>query len=151
VRARALLDQVTQIEQELGDTRSHPWRRYELGRLEIAEGLHAAAGDHLRASVRAFDAGAFSDGRPGMLRSILALGCLAAAQGRWRRAARLFGAESALRESQSVPPFADWSDEHSARIAAVRAALGDEAFTAAWSHGRAMTWEKAIEEALADE
>ena len=44
----------------------------------------------------------------------------------------------------------DGEDEHS-DIAALRAALGEAAFTVAWAEGRAMTLEQAIEYALADQ
>jgi hypothetical protein len=41
--------------------------------------------------------------------------------------------------------------EHDRSVTAVRAALGQEAFAAAWAAGRAMTLEDAIRDALAQE
>ena len=38
--------------------------------------------------------------------------------------------------------------DHDRDVAAVRAALGEAAFAAAWAEGRAMTMEQAIAEAL---
>ncbi len=47
--ARRLFEQVAAIESELGDTRAHPWRRYQLGRLEITVGHLDQARQLLRA------------------------------------------------------------------------------------------------------
>jgi hypothetical protein len=41
--------------------------------------------------------------------------------------------------------------EREARLAVARAALGEEAFAAAWAAGQAMTPEQALEDALAEE
>jgi predicted ATPase/DNA-binding CsgD family transcriptional regulator len=62
---------------------------------------------------------------------------------RW--AAQLWGAANALREEAGIPiPFVERADyEHS--VSAVRSQLGDETFIAAWTQGRSMTPEQAIE------
>jgi len=38
--------------------------------------------------------------------------------------------------------------EYERRVAACRAALGDDAFDAAWQAGRALTWEQAVDAAV---
>jgi len=66
------------------------------------------------------------------------------------RAARLFGAAQALAEtSANQSTFFD-RVEFQRSVDALRAALGEEVFTAAWAEGRAMTVEQAIAYALAD-
>jgi tetratricopeptide (TPR) repeat protein len=76
---------------------------------------------------------------------------LAVARGQMERAARLFGAVEATREKMggTPPPFTIFQPEYDRDVAAVRAALGEEAFTTFWAEGRAMTLEQAV--ALAQE
>ncbi len=72
----------------------------------------------------------------------------AAALGQAARAARIFGAATALRERIGAPlkgPFRPGSVHN---MALVRAALGEEAFAAAWAAGQAMTPEEAVAEAV---
>jgi hypothetical protein len=79
---------------------------------------------------------------------------LAGAEGRpevpmkWLVAARLYGAAEAFRETISLPrPLTDRADgEHHTN--AVRTALGEEAFAAAWAAGRALSLEQAVVLAL---
>jgi hypothetical protein len=76
------------------------------------------------------------------------LASVAAEQGRAERAARLFGAEHLVRESIGLvfPPGKRVAHERT--VAATHAAVGGEAFTAAWAKGEAMTTEQAVEYAL---
>jgi predicted neutral ceramidase superfamily lipid hydrolase len=69
-------------------------------------------------------------------------------QGQPKRAAWLFGAAEALRETSgaSIPPV-DRAD-YDRILAAVRAQLDEQTFAAAWAEGRAMTLEQAIAYAL---
>jgi predicted ATPase/DNA-binding XRE family transcriptional regulator len=82
-------------------------------------------------------------------------------EGGLERAARLFGAAAALRGSltdagsrgSSLGPATvsrDEYEEYERQVAATRAALGEEAFAAAWAEGQAMTQERAIAYALED-
>jgi predicted ATPase/DNA-binding SARP family transcriptional activator len=73
---------------------------------------------------------------------------LARLQSDWERAARLWGAAESLREATGTPLTPEEQKEYERDQAAVREALGEAAFEAAWSAGRAMTMEHAIEEAL---
>ncbi|MBI3461405.1 tetratricopeptide repeat protein [Candidatus Acetothermia bacterium] len=73
---------------------------------------------------------------------------VACVQGQLERAARLFGAATAVRETIGAPvPPCDHED-YERDIAAVRAGLGDTKFAKAWEGGRAMTLEQAIKFAL---
>ena len=75
---------------------------------------------------------------------------LAAGLGPPDRAARLFGAAEALREGLGRRVTRGSSISSSARAAAdVRAALGDDAFAAAWDAGRALSADEAVAEAAA--
>jgi DNA-binding NarL/FixJ family response regulator len=66
------------------------------------------------------------------------------------RAARLWGAEEAMLEKIEVGVHTYVPDRslHRRRVAAARAQLDEEEFEAAWSEGRAMPPERAIEYAL---
>jgi predicted ATPase/DNA-binding SARP family transcriptional activator len=73
---------------------------------------------------------------------------VARAEGCPERAARLVGAARALRDAVGYPhaPANQLDDDRN--IATIRAALGEEAFAAAWAAGRAMSLEDAIAQAL---
>ena len=66
------------------------------------------------------------------------------------QAARLGGAAASLRESLDAPLSPAEQAEVDKTIAAVREALGEDAFAAAWDAGRAMTWEQAVEFAMGE-
>ena len=76
---------------------------------------------------------------------------VAAAQGRPERAARLLGASAALREEMgaTLTPIVREDHDHASNEA--RSALGEEAFEAAYSAGRAMPFEEYIPYALGDD
>jgi predicted ATPase/class 3 adenylate cyclase len=73
---------------------------------------------------------------------------LARQQSDWDRAARLWGAAESLREAVGTPLLSEEREEYERDQAAVREALGEEAFAAAWVEGGAMTMEQAIAYAL---
>jgi len=64
------------------------------------------------------------------------------------RAARLLGAADAIMAVSRRLRLPEDQQDYDSHVALVRAALGEEAFSAAWSEGRAMTLEQAIEYAL---
>ena len=87
--------------------------------------------------------------RRGIAESLEMFAALAVAQ-QPERAARLFGAAEALREAIRAPrPVIDRAD-YERQVAATCAALGEEAFGAAWAEGRALSLEEAIQNALQD-
>jgi predicted ATPase/DNA-binding CsgD family transcriptional regulator len=77
------------------------------------------------------------------------LAAVASARGDHRQAARLFGAGEALRvltgDSRSL--VGDHSYDH--HLGATRSVLGESEFSAAWAMGEAMTFDEAIEYAVA--
>jgi predicted ATPase/class 3 adenylate cyclase len=73
----------------------------------------------------------------------------AGAQGQGERSARLFGVAAALRETIGSPLSTPDVAELAQAVIAARAALGEEAWTAAFAAGQALALELAIAEALA--
>jgi tetratricopeptide (TPR) repeat protein len=78
-----------------------------------------------------------------------AIGRLAAATSQWPSATHLLSTATALYESLGIEQFPDHRGEHEQAVAAARAGLGDEAFTAAWDAGQGLEPEHAVTEALA--
>ncbi|HUG38093.1 MAG TPA: hypothetical protein VML54_14135 [Candidatus Limnocylindrales bacterium] len=90
-------------------------------------------------------------GYPYQVAPVLAgLAGAAACTGDHARAARLLGAAEALRDASGTREMPDWPRANDQDVAAVRAALGDEAFAAAWAEGRAMSMEQAVAYALGE-
>ncbi|HZT43605.1 MAG TPA: tetratricopeptide repeat protein [Chthonomonadaceae bacterium] len=75
----------------------------------------------------------------------------ARAQGQVERAVRLVAATGALREAFSFPRPPQDQEKVGRHLAALRADAGEEAFSAAWEEGLAMTLDQAVASALADE
>ena len=75
---------------------------------------------------------------------------IAAECGQSERAARLFGAEQALRDTIGSTKNIAWRAEHERSLASVRSVLGEEAFAALWAEGHVMTREQVIAYALED-
>ena len=89
--------------------------------------------------------------RLGILDTIRGIATVAAASHRPTSAARLFGAEDALRRTDAIVLAADLQDRHASCLATVRAAMGLAAFAAAWDAGATLSQEAAVAEALAFE
>jgi tetratricopeptide (TPR) repeat protein len=116
-----------------------------LGTLRLCQGLHQEAMALCREGLILCQESADRCG-VGWLVQVLA--GASAAEGMFERAARLMGMADGTLESTggSLPPL--WRDIADRAAAACRAALGEEAFAAAWAEGRAMTLEQAIAYAL---
>jgi tetratricopeptide (TPR) repeat protein len=138
-RARGHFDEALALSRKTGDTGMIGWSLGELSRAEMHLGQHEAAHAHRGECLRL---GLERGGRQEILRSLAAFANLASARGRHERAARLFGAVEALYEAADSAP-ADLADT-APHIRATRAALGEAAFEAAWTAGRAMTLEMAM-------
>ena len=69
---------------------------------------------------------------------------LAAGDGRNQHAARLFGAADAIRQRSGEVRFKVYQDGYEAAVSAVRDALGEYDFDAAWAEGAALSTEEAI-------
>jgi hypothetical protein len=61
----------------------------------------------------------------------------------------IIGAAAALRERNNVPVAPSERPGYERLLANCREMLNDAAFDAAWQSGRALSWEQAVDEALA--
>jgi non-specific serine/threonine protein kinase len=86
--------------------------------------------------------------RRGFAECFEGLAATTAAERQWLRAARLFGAAHGLREAVGSPIDQVNRAAYDRTVADVHAALGDDAFAAAWAVGHAMGLEEAIVFAL---
>jgi predicted ATPase/class 3 adenylate cyclase len=77
-----------------------------------------------------------------------AIGAIAAARGEAEQAALLLGAAEAMYQVAGAWSFIAARGQHRLAIEGARAALGEEAFAAAWAAGRRLSGEQATTEAL---
>jgi predicted ATPase/class 3 adenylate cyclase len=143
--ARALYEESLAIKRELGDRRGIATSLNNMGNVANEQGEYLAA--------RALFEESLAIRRElgdqlGAAESLEGLGELARATGRPARAIRLWGATSAVRERIGAPLTPEEHADQERLLAAARAALGEEAFAAAWAAGRAMPLEQAIAAAL---
>lgn len=89
----------------------------------------------------------------GIAYCLLGLAGAAGLEGQPERAARLWGAAEILREEVGLPlsPLGRAHYDYERYLSIARSQLDEEAWTAAWAEGKAMTQEEAIEYALAAE
>ena len=144
-RADVLHQEGLAIFRSLGETPGIGWALKGLADVERSQG------DHGRAAALYSEALTLQSRigvKEGVAECVEGFAALAAAEGQPLRAAQLFGAAEALSSAMGNPlPPAD-RVEHDRNLAAVRTELGDVGFAEAWSKGRAMTLEQAIEYAL---
>jgi hypothetical protein len=133
------------VKRELGDQRSVATNLHFLGDLCVHEGDHESARSFVEESLTIRQA---IPDRLGVTASLELLAAVATAQGRAERAARLFGAAEALRETIGAPlPPAELA-VYGRRREILLAALGETGFAAAWNEGRALPMEQAAGLAL---
>jgi hypothetical protein len=82
--------------------------------------------------------------------SLVGLAGLAMHTGDARHAAYLLGAVESALQALDASMEAEVRHLHAQTLAAARAALGEEAFNAAWAEGEEMTLEEAVADALAE-
>jgi predicted ATPase/class 3 adenylate cyclase len=146
--ARTLLEESLQMNRELeersvlahmiGYLGTIAWHQgdYAKARLCFAEGLTSSVDLNYRL---------------GIMQHLEGFARIAAVQAQPIKAARLWGAAEVLSQAIEAPIPASERAEYERNIAIVRTALGEEAFAAAWTEGRAMTVEQAITYALSEE
>jgi tetratricopeptide (TPR) repeat protein len=108
-----------------------------LGDLDRASALHTESLGHFVALENAW----------GIAACIAGFAALAQARGRHALAARLYGAEQAIRERARVELWPTKAAEHEAGIQATASALGETEWERARSQGLALTLEEAVAEA----
>ena len=144
--ARALFEESLAIRRELGDRVGIASSLSNLGEVACEQGDYPAAGAlHQEGLVIRREVG----DRRGITYSLEGLAAVVAALGSSLRAARIWGAAERLGEEIGSPLAPNELPRYNRRVAAARAALGDDAaFDRAWQEGRALMLEQAIELAL---
>jgi tetratricopeptide (TPR) repeat protein len=142
--ARAGYEEALAICQEQGDKRGIANCLEGLGAIDLKQGKHKSAWARLMEGLvirRELDPTLNAAGH------LEGLATIAAAQGRAAQAARLFGAAARAWEGMSRVSRSLERPDSGCAVASVRAALGEEAFAAAWASGRVLTLEEALAEA----
>jgi predicted ATPase len=141
-KARALLEESLALRLEVGNLQWIVWARYALGDVARSEGDWAAARQAYREALELVRQTGLKSEAAHMLER---LGAVAVTQGRPELAAQILGGADILREEVdcTLPPL-DQAD-HDRDVAVVRGKLGPAAFDKAWSAGRAMTLQEAVE------
>jgi non-specific serine/threonine protein kinase len=144
-RATARFDEMLALSREVGDAWSIADALVHLGRLADYQGDPERARACFQEGLALFRR--LGEKRDTMM-CLAGLAELAAVRQHAERAARLWGTVEALCEASRIPREASWHVSHEQHVAAVRAALGEGAFEAAWAEGRAMPLEQAVASAL---
>ena len=143
--ARGFSEESLNIFREIGDRHGIAASLNDLGTMAHYQGDYASARSYHEESLAIRRE--IGD-RQGIAQSLEAFAGLAADQENPERAARLWGATDALREQIGVPLPPNNREVYERKVAAARLALGENVFSSAWSEGRAMTWEQAVEYAM---
>ena len=141
-RARTLLERSRALSNEVGYREGVAWSLNQLGVLAYREGDYPWATNLLRESLEIHQ---FLGDRWRIGSVLEALAEVQFAQRRLGSAACLFGAARAVREAISVPVPLCERDDYERGISGARAQLGEAAFEAAFSEGRAMSPLQAVE------
>ncbi len=149
-RAAALLEEGLALYQGLGDTRCISVCTFTLGMIASERGDFERAAALLREGLPV--AQGHGDNL-GIAYYLWGLGGVAAGEEQLVRAARLWGAAEALRETLGLRlSYLDLAhSSYEERLAAARSQVDEAAFEAAFSEGRAMSPEQALEYALGEE
>lgn len=110
-----------------------------------------AQGEPDQAARDAYEALSIAAATGTFLRVPIALECLArlaAGEGRYAAAARLFGAAQGIRDAKGIGRWPVYAVGYDEAVATTRDALGDDAFDEAWAEGAGTTIDDAIAYAL---
>jgi len=142
-RARSTLEESRALFQQVGDQQGAARVLNSLGDVAYAQGEHARAGQFYRESLTLFRV---ARNLVGIIVNLEGLARLAGAQGQPGHAVWLWGVAVAQREAIGVPIWPIDCAAYERDMAALRAALGAEAFTAAWGAGSSTPLEQALME-----
>jgi predicted ATPase/DNA-binding CsgD family transcriptional regulator len=147
-RARLLLEQSYVLVRQVRDEEHQlAWTLSLLGKVAAVQGDYPAARALYEESlqslvhVQAANSNMFFLDIATVLEGLAAV---VAAQGDLPWAVRLWGATEALRETRSTPLPPVYRTDYERSVMAARTQLGEEAFAAAWSQGRTLTPEQAL-------
>jgi DNA-binding CsgD family transcriptional regulator len=146
-RATALHEEALAKFREIRDVQGmgHCLNNLALG--AVVEGDYDKASTLIRENLRIARE---SDYKLGIQYSLLGLGLVAASREQPARAARLWGAVEAMEEAFgiTITPMARSHTDYEGHLGASRSRLGETAWGVAWSEGRVMTLEQAVDYAL---
>ena len=143
--ARPLYEEGLAVCRELGDQQGTWLALYNLGLVAVGQSDYRSARALLEESLTVCRE---LDDRRGIAFVLESLANLCSLQEGAERAAQLWGVAQSLREAIGAPMPPKEREKYDLAIAAVRQALGEEAFSAAWAEGRALPLEQAIAQAL---
>jgi non-specific serine/threonine protein kinase len=146
-RAKRLAERGLAISREIGERQATTSALYTLAILAQTEGENLRARDQLEEGLRlSAELGNEAD----VAHCLEGLASTYGAEGKIVRAARLWGAEDALLEKLEDAVYAYVPDRalHRSKVAAARSQLDEAAWTAAWTEGKAMSLDQAVEYAL---
>ncbi|HSH82057.1 MAG TPA: tetratricopeptide repeat protein [Herpetosiphonaceae bacterium] len=143
--ARARLSECAVLFRQMRDRHFINVTQSELGHIERRLGNYAEAVKLYHETI----AGWLELGnRSALAHELESLAIIAAAQDRRRRAARLFGAAEALRETIGSSMTALERSEYVKAITRARAQMDESGWSAAWAEGRALPLDQAVAFAL---
>ena len=131
--------------QELGDRHRLNMVRSELAHIDRYEGRLDKAEAAYRETILGWKR---LGHRAAIAHQLESFAFIAQAREDGQRAARLYAAAEALRESVGIPMTPSEKVEYDAEIARLRAGMDEKAFAAAWSEGGALSLEQAVAFAL---
>ena len=146
-RATAAVEESLGLGRRIGDNGGIGAALNLLGHIMRERGELDRAGALLHEALR-FGGGVV---RIGLAYTIEGLAGVEAARGRMERAARLLGAAAVFRAGADAPPQSFLTRHRDTDRAAIRDALGEEAFAAAWASGRCMPTDRIVAFALGEE
>jgi tetratricopeptide (TPR) repeat protein len=144
--ALPLYEQSLEAHRALGDDRGVALELHNLGNVARLTGDMATAESRLR---EALELAVRVKSHRLVAYCLLGMAHLARERGGWNRAARLAGASSAAFERAGGAIDPDYIDDRERTLAAAKAALGDDPFTAEIAAGVGLDQESAVREALA--
>jgi tetratricopeptide (TPR) repeat protein len=147
-KAAALSEQAYGLFQTLEDSEGMAFALVNQGFAALSEGQHDRAVELLREALRRLAELEFKDVIGYCFEGLAAVLALT---GREDEASTLLGAAEALRESLGVGLAPAEQETHDQTVAAVRAALGEKRFSAAWRQGRELALDEAIAYALEEQ
>jgi non-specific serine/threonine protein kinase len=145
--ARPLYEESLEIYRQLGDHADTAWPLEGLAAVARSQRDYKEARAFYIESLEIYRR---SGEQQGIASGLEGLADVAAADDQPERAARLFGAAEALRGVLGAPLPPGDRARYDCCVAVTRAALGEEAFAAAWAAGRALSLNQAVDHALAD-
>lgn len=147
-QAQAFMEQALALQREVGDRWSVANALNNLGNLARTKGDYTRSAKHYRESLEIYQE--FGDKRA-LAYLLEDMGALAALENQPRRALRLVGAASALRQEIGSPLSAKEQEALTGLLEKAHAALDEIDQAAAFGEGRSLTLEEAIRYAIAGE